>query len=323
MTFDVKDFRRQYKQALDRYLDEAGEDLLKEAYDLGRQALDGGMGLLDMTALQGRALSDALAARHRGEKSVGTVRSAQDFFVESLSPFEMTHLGFKDANAALRRLNERLNDRLEEVTRQIASVLHDEAWQLLSVVCIDLDLAAREIPPAAHHHLQNIRSSLNELEQRMRRLSHELRPKILDDLGIVPALRFLADGVSRRAGITISVEGSSEQRFHSTVESNLYRIVQEALINLTRHAKASRAFVVVRSEAEKVTCSVQDDGVGFDLRSIGSRNGYGGLGLLSIQERVAALGGNLKIDSAPNHGTTLSVSIPLARFREETYAANE
>jgi len=323
MTADEKALRRQFKRALGNYLSRAGEDSLKQAYDLGRQALDGGMGLLDIAAIQHRALCDVLADRHCSEKTLGTVKSAQDFFTESLSPFEMTHRGFRDANTTLRRLNERLNERLEEVTRQIATALHDEAWQLLSVVCIDLDLAARNLPPASRQHLQNIKKSLKELEQHLRQLSHELRPKILDDLGIIPALRFLAEGISKRSGVSISVEGPSDRRFHATLESNLYRIVQEALINLSRHAKASRACVVLRSDPERVTCRVKDDGVGFNLQDILARKGYGGLGLLGIQERVAGLGGDLRIDTAPERGTSVFVSIPLARFQAESQVANE
>ncbi len=323
MLVDAKQFRKRYRLALESHLNGAGEDSLKQAYDLGRQALDGGMGLLEMTALQQGALNGILAERHDGEKSTTTIKSAQEFFSESLSPFEMTQRGFRDANAALRRLNERLNERLEEITRHIATSLHDEAWQLLSVVSIDLDLAARDAPATSRQFLQNIKASLQELEQHLRRLSHELRPTILDDLGIVPALRLLADGISKRAGISISVKGPQGQRFHASVESNLYRIVQEALINLSRHAKASHACIVLRSDSEKVTCKVQDDGVGFNLQEIMSRKGYAGLGLLSIQERVATLGGDLQIETAPERGTTLLVSVPLARYRANPPAANE
>ncbi len=323
MTADSKDLVKQYKRALEKHLNRPGEDSLLRAYDLGRQALDDGMGLLEMAALHNDVLCDILAARSRGDHSGDTIKSAQEFFTESLSPFEMTHRGFRDANTALRRLNERLNDKLEEVTKQIATALHDEAWQLLSVVCIDLDLAARQVPAASQKHLQNVRASLKELEQHLRQLSHELRPKILDDLGIIPALRFLADGISKRAGISIRVDGSTDQRFHATLESNLYRIVQEALINLSRHAQASSACVVLRSDLETVTCRVQDDGVGFNLQEILARKGYGGLGLLGIQERVAGLGGDLRIDTGPKRGTSLTVSIPLARFRMESQDANE
>ncbi len=323
MTADAKELRKQYKRALELYLRSPGEDSLKQAYDLGRLALDAGMGLLEMTTIQNRALRDVLSNGHCGEMSMNTVKAAQDFFTESLSPFEMTHRGFRDANATLRRLNERLNERLEEVTRRIATALHDEAWQLLSVVCIDLDLAARTIPASSKKHLQNVRASLNELEQHLRRLSHELRPRILDDLGLMPALRFLAEGISKRSGISITVEGTADKRFHASLESNLYRIVQEALINLSRHASATRACVVLRSDSEKITCQVQDDGIGFDLQEILSRKGHGGLGLLGIQERVAGLGGELRIDTAPQRGTSLIVDIPLAKFREDKQAANE
>ncbi|MGH7866806.1 MAG: phosphatase RsbU N-terminal domain-containing protein, partial [Candidatus Dormibacteraceae bacterium] len=156
MTITVDDLAEQYRSALQQYLGDAGESALERAYDLGRLALDSGFGIVEMAALQQRTLAEVLAARHPGEDAVGTVKVAQNFFVESLSPFEMTHRGFREANIALRRLNEHLNDKLEEVAKQIALALHDEAWQLLSVVYMDLAMADREVPEAARQRLRNV-----------------------------------------------------------------------------------------------------------------------------------------------------------------------
>ena len=318
MTVTADDLAEQYRSALQQYLRDAGESALERAYDLGRQALDSGFGIVEMAALQQRTLAEVLAARHPGEEAVNTVKVAQNFFVESLSPFEMTHRGFREANSALRRLNEHLNDKLEEVAKQIALALHDEAWQLLSVVYMDLEMADREVPEAARQRLRNVKGSLKELEQSLRRLSHEIRPKVLDDLGVIPALKFLAEGISKRAGIPITVEGPVGARLPPRVETSVYRIVQEALTNLSRHAGAARASVRVQTDLEKVTCSVRDDGVGFDLREVEARKGYPGLGLLGIQERVASLGGALQINSAPKQGTELLVTIPLGRYRVDS-----
>ncbi len=311
MKVNSEDLAQKFRVALRAYLCEGGEASLKSAYDLGRYALDAGFGILDITALLHRILAEVIEERHPGEKSAATVRLAQDFFVESLSSFEMTHRGSQEVNLALRRLNEKLNDKLEETAKQIATALHDEAWQLMAVVHIDLYRAAQNVPAATRRRLEKVQRSLKELEQNLRGLSHEIRPKILDDLGVVAALDFLARGISARTGVSITVEGPREQRFSPAIESNLYRIVQEALINSTRHAKATQANVLVRNSGGRLTCSVCDNGVGFKLQEVLAQKGHPGLGLLGIQERVATLGGSLQINSTPGKGTELRVDIPL------------
>src|SRR6185436_1751594 len=132
---------------------------------------------------------------------------------------EMAHRAVREANTALRGLNEFL----EEQTRRISHELHDEAGQLLASV-----------------HLA------------------------LDDVGLMPALDLLAQGVSTRTGLWVKIEGPRDNRFPSPIETVLYRIVQEALNNVHKHAHASAVTIVVRREARRVSCSVRDDGVGFD-----------------------------------------------------------
>ncbi len=301
------------RRAMQEHLATGGEASLKRAYDVGRHALDHGFGVVEMVSMLHQALSEILTSRHPDEKSANTVRLTRDFFVESLSPFEMTHRGSQEVNAALRRLNEELNRKLEGMAKRIASALHDEAWQLMALIHIDLYRVAQELPEAAQAHLESVQGLLKELEQNLRRLSHEIRPRILDDLGIVPALEFLAKGLSERTGVPITVEGEKDVRFTPAVETNIYRIVQEALVNLTRHARATQAKVLVESGAGSVTCSVRDDGIGFDMQSVLAVTGRSGLGLLGIHERVAALGGTLDVASAPGKGTELRVVIPLER----------
>src|SRR5439155_9428657 len=117
------------------------------------------------------------------EASLKTVDGSMRFLAESLSPFEMTHRSFQDAIAALRRLNEML----EEEARRIAHALHDEAGQLLVSVHLAVKEIADGLPPRARDQLMKIRAPLGEVERHLRRLSHELRPTVLDDLGLVPS----------------------------------------------------------------------------------------------------------------------------------------
>jgi PAS domain S-box-containing protein len=210
----------------------------------------------------------------------------------------------KRAEEALRRMN----DSLERETNRIAGILHDEAGQFLTVAHITLAEVARDLPPDARERLQDVRQNLDQIEEQLRRLSHELRPRILTDLGLVAALEFLAEGVTRRAGIPVSVEASLEKRCSPLAETALYRLVQEGLTNMTRHAHASRGSVVLKQDANAVSCVVRDDGVGFD-----TQDGHGrrGLGLIGIRDRLAAVGGILEVTSAPGAGTALLAKIPM------------
>ncbi|MGH8274260.1 MAG: sensor histidine kinase, partial [Gammaproteobacteria bacterium] len=133
----------------------------------------------------------------------------------------------------------------------------------------------------------------------------------LHQLGFVPALNFLADGISKRNGLEVNVESDSatEVRFPPAVETALYRTVQEALNNVVRHAQASHVTVNVRKVGEAIVCTVEDDGIGFEPSTLGE-NAHG-LGMLGIQGRANSLYGTLQVTSSPGAGTTLRVTIPL------------
>ena len=149
----------------------------------------------------------------------------------------------------------------------------------------------------------------------MRHLSHELRPVILDDFGLVAALEFLAQGVSQRTALVITVESTIEGRLSAVVETALYRILQETLTNVSKHAHAKRVCVRLHQDVRTISCSIEDDGIGFDASAVCHNRDKTGLGLIGIRERLAALGGALSIVSAPGRGTTVEVTIPLKRSR--------
>jgi len=193
----------------------------------------------------------------------------------------------------------RLNEALEEEVKRIAHALHDEAGQML----------ASEDPQKLGKKILPVKDVLFEIEEQLRRLSHELRPTVLDDFGILPALNFLAEGVSKRTGLEIHVESSFEGRLAPAVETTLYRVTQEALNNVHKHARAKNVWIRMQANGE-VHGSIRDDGIGFDVNAVCGRCGGMGLGLRGIQERLAAVGGKLVINAVPNQGTTLLVSIP-------------
>jgi signal transduction histidine kinase len=205
----------------------------------------------------------------------------------------------------------RMNDVREAEARRIAHALHDEAGQLLAAVHIALMEWWQELPPDSMDRMRRITGLLDNIELRLRDLSHELRPTILDDLGIGPALEFLAEQVTKRTGIRVTVEGSSGGRLSSAIETTLYRVAQESLTNVVRHARAMCVKIRLEHDRRTVRCAITDDGVGFDVPAVLSRKGEHGLGLLAMRERLASLQGTVKIESAPGRGTRLLVAIPM------------
>jgi signal transduction histidine kinase len=309
----MRDRRRglaeKYAATLQLYLSGPAEPALASAHELGRQALTDGLGVLEMVTAHSGALAAELKKSPANEERARILDAAEKVFVETLSPFEMAHRAFWDANAALQRLNEVL----EGQAKRIASALHDDAAQLLASVHLALaDLAIR-LPPETAQEIRAARSLLDQVEERLRHLAHELRPSILDDLGLIPALEFLADSASKRWGLSVTVRASIESKLPTTVETSLYRIAQEALTNVGRHAWANRAEVSLHRTTDQVVCSIRDDGVGIDPTALAPEKSSRGLGLREIQERVAGLGGVLRLGSNNPHGGDLTVEIPLER----------
>ena len=301
----------QYTSALRNSIVGMGESALQQAYELGRRALADGLGVLDMAAMYHKALAAGLPRDSTPEETALMLEAGASFFAESLSPFEMTHRGFRDSNIALRHLNQTL----EQEIKRIAHALHDEAAQLLASVYLALDEVAGNLPPA-REHLLKVKGLLDLIEGQLRQLSHELRPTILDDWGLLPALKFLAEGVTARTGLFIKVEGESAPSLSPLLATTLYRIVQEALTNVTRHAKATQVNVTLQHELQTLRCSIKDNGVGFDVSSLSARTGERGLGLIGIRERLNSLGGSPSLVSTPGRGTELVITIPYTNSPE-------
>lgn len=201
----------------------------------------------------------------------------------------------------------------EEEARRIAHQLHDEAGQITATLHLTLQQLEEELPCRHRGRLRQMRALVLGLEDRLRSLSHELRPTILDDLGLVPAVGFLVESFSSRTGIAVEVKGDlGELRFDAQVETALYRFLQEALANVSRHAQAHRVVIEFERRAGAARCSITDDGTGFDPGAAARHEG--GLGLIGIRERLEALGGRLGVRSAPGRGTRLVAALPARRW---------
>jgi signal transduction histidine kinase len=297
----IDDMLDKYQRALSDYLTTGSEAHLTEAYQLGRKALSSDHGLLEIIDIHNAAMA-AIEEKGTIHPAKTQLLSAARFLTECLSPFEMLQQGNKEANAALRRLN----DILEESAKRIAHALHDQSAQILGAVYLELSELARDASPAIRERTERIAWLLDMVSVDLRNLSHDLRPPILDQLGLLPALRSLANSVAKRSGIEITVVGMDKERAPPAVETTMYRTVQEALNNVVRHACAQNVHIRLWLHDGQIRCSVTDDGKGFDPNDCTH-----GLGLIGMRERISALSGTVTIESAPDQGTTIELAIPM------------
>ena len=301
------DFAEKYVLLLREYASNRGESALRQAYELGRQAISEQRTLMETAALHHQALQKLIGDVPDGGRQEDLLVASGEFLAECLSPYEMTHRGFQDAVKALRQLNETL----EEEIKRIAYAVHDEAGQLLVAVHLALAEMSRDLAKPQQDQISRIEGLLKEVEKHLRRYSHELRPTILDDLGWVPAIRFLAEGISKRNSMPIHIEATVSGRLSNVAETTLYRVVQEALNNAVKHAKAKNIWIRTWQSTGALFCSVRDDGVGFDVRHSQNLPGQTGLGLVAMRERVSAIGGVLHIESDPGRGTEVRLQFSL------------
>jgi signal transduction histidine kinase len=193
--------------------------------------------------------------------------------------------------------------------RRLARELHDETGQALTSILLGL----KGVEDARNEDDVRVATAqLRELVvttlQDVRRLAVELRPKALDDFGLVPALERLAETFGEQTGIQVDLEPQlGDERLRSELETALYRITQEALTNVVKHAQAKHVSIVLTRREGSVTALIEDDGRGFTAGETREE----GLGMLGMQERIALVGGQLTVESSPGGGTTLAIEVPL------------
>ena len=208
--------------------------------------------------------------------------------------------------------HQRLNVVLEQQARLIGQSLHDEAGQLLTAAYIALAEASRDLPAPIGERLLVVKRHLDGVEEQLRHIAHELHPRIVEEHGLAAALEFLARGFAARHRIPAEVHAKVPQRLPASIATVVYRVAQEGLTNIGRHARATKAFIRVGPKAGGLRCAIRDDGVGFDPAAVGRQCGNE-LGLRGIRERLAVLGGELTIRSVCGVGTELIALIPLDR----------
>ncbi len=212
----------------------------------------------------------------------------------------------------IRSLTEHLQNIREEERTSIAREIHDELGQQLTVLKMDVAWLSKKINDkndAVKEKLMDLMSLLDNTVQSVRRISSELRPGILDDLGLAAAIEWHLNEFEKRSGIkTHFIYPEEERQLPGPIKTNLYRILQESLTNVARHAQAKEVKVNLVQQYRQITLNIKDDGVGFDQEQVSKKRT---LGILGMKERAAMMGGRYEIQSKPGKGTTISVVIPL------------
>jgi len=217
-----------------------------------------------------------------------------------------------EARRQLENLSARLVDAQETERKALARELHDEVGQSLSAALVELRNLSAGLPVKSEElllrHVETVKGLVENTVRTIRNMSLLLRPSMLDDLGLIPALRWQAREVSRQTAMDVSVSTDLvADDLPDDYKTCIYRIVQEALHNCSRHSNATAVRIQVLQEPERLTLSIRDNGRGFDVRQ------SKGLGLLGIEERAVRLGGKCEIHSEPGTGTVLAIELPFTK----------
>jgi len=263
----------------------------------------------------------ATQAVARGDLSSQTLPRADDEIGRLSLSFNQMVEELKRKEALRRQLLEKLITAQEEERRRISMELHDETGQALTSLLVGLTALENS------RHLDEVKERVPELKvlvsqtlEAVHDLSVELRPRVLDDLGLVTALERYLHTCAAKYGLAVDFQtvGLEDRRLPPYIETTLYRIIQEAMTNVVRHAEATSVSILLERRDTSVVAIVEDDGCGFDLNTVRCPGkGTWHLGLYGMEERASLVGGKLTIESAPGRGTTVFVEIPLSAEEQE------
>jgi signal transduction histidine kinase len=323
-----------YSDVLLKYLGDPGQHGLRDAHQVGEQAMQEGLGLPEMAEIHHEALIVMLGRRTGGEPpylpepesgaepfpgSGGTIlplaadegasliKAAGAFFAASMLPYATGHSQCEEAIAGLRHINRRLEDQ----AARIAHAIYDEPMQLVAATHLVLNQMAAKDQSGNEKHFAAVADFLNQIEAQLSALSFELHPSVLDHVGLVAAADSLTGYFNRVAGTDMVLEASMRLPLSASLARVLYRAIHEALANIVTHAHARKAYVQLRQEGKSITCAIRDDGAGFDVSGGLAAGGERGLGLIGIRERVRAFGGSITVNSSPDNGTELIIVVPV------------
>ena len=239
----------------------------------------------------------------------GTLEALEGFIID-ITDRKRAVDALRDHAQRLRSLSHRLLHVQETERHHIARELHDQVGQLLTGLKLNLEILQHSNADPAVAILAEALDLINELTTRVRSLSLDLRPSMLDDLGLLPALLWYFDSYTKQAHVRVSFRHDGlDRRMAPDIETAAYRIVQEALTNVARHAGVDEAEVRCSARQTQLDIQVEDHGEGFDSEA--TLRSYTTGGLPGMRERAALLGGHLTVDSTPGEGTRVIAEIPL------------
>ena len=208
----------------------------------------------------------------------------------------------------------------EEERRKISREIHDQLGQQLTVLLLSLH-ALKEISYGRNEALSRIDEIavvVNTISQEMRQMAQGLRPTLLDDLGLVAALANYVEEWSQRTKLSVAFHssglGDGHERLPAVIETTMYRVVLEALLNVVKHAEATQVSLIIERRGEAAVAIVEDNGQGFDAETVMAQPAKWGLGLLGIRERIDLVGGTLTVESTSGMGTTIFVRVPITQM---------
>jgi signal transduction histidine kinase len=295
------------------YWHDSGERVAPDQWPSVRALRDGQVTLnelIDIDAFDGRhktIQASAAPIHDAGRLIVGAV-----FVIEEVTERVQAVEALHESADRLQHLSRRLLAVQEEERRHLSRELHDEFGQLLASITMHLEAARSAAGPAAQPNLDESIALMQRAGAQVRSLALELRPMLLETAGLGGTLRWLADQYQQRTGIITQVAGHVPDVTGEAAVA-CFRIVQEALTNVVRHAQAKHVWIELNQTEGLLELVVRDDGAGFDVsRTLERAAGGANLGLIGMRERVEILGGRLAIDSEPGHGTRIRVSLPLS-----------
>ena len=345
---------KSYAAALAKHVSRGRGGSLRPAGLLGRKALTAGFGASDLTKIHTQAVIGLVLANGASAGRNGIVGRAWLFFREALVPIEAAgrlavqsgtqrqlarEIARREAVEAalakserhyarlleqsrhmqehLRRLSHGLLSAQEDERRRISRELHDEIGQTLTAVNVKLATLRKEATINSEDLRGQIASTQKLLERSLNsvhRFARDLRPPLLYDLGLIPALHSFMKSFTKRTGVPVSFKASvAVEKLNSDKRTVLYRVAQEAFTNIAKHAKASAVKVSIQRVQAVARMEIQDNGKSFQVRRILASKELNRLGLIGMRERVEMAGGVFTINSAPGRGTTIRAEVPFGR----------
>ena len=269
-------------------------------------------------ALHQRSL-ELTASNRQLHKEILQRKLVEDSLRKSEQHYSLLLEQSRQMQEQLRLLSRQLLSAQEEERKMISRELHDQIAQTLTSINVRLASLKTEAALNTKGLDKKISSTQRLVEKSVNlvhRFARELRPTVLDDLGLIPALHSFMKSFAKRTGVRVSLTAfAAVQRLDAAKRTVLFRVAQEALTNVARHAQASRVEVSIQKLLNRVCMRIKDDGKSFDVEGVLHAKGNGRLGLLGMRERLEMVGGNLVLESAPGRGTTIQALIPLSKAR--------